>query len=177
MHPNRAPPDPDRHLKRLHRVFEVSQRLQNLATRRHASPTKITKEQMERELLGRSKELRTARQTVLQATHRYVLELIGEHFGLEADEVEAGILDDDLYVRLVDEFVMRGGRMAILFFYDEFTHPNVASGRHVPAQKRSKMMRVICSDGSDLQQKGKCVVAYKLNNEKDLDVRSIQDVS
>lgn len=177
MHPNRAPPDPDRHLKRLHKVFEVSKRLQNLATRRHASPTKITKEQKERELLGRSKELRTARQARLQATHRHVLELCAEHFGLDADTVEAGLLDDDLYVRLVDEFVLKGGRMAVLFFYDEFAHPNVASGRHVPAQRHTKMRRVVCSDGTDLQQRGKCVVVYKLNNDKDLDLRTIQDVS
>lgn len=118
-------PDPDRHLKRLQKVFGVSGRIQNLAIRRHTSPRKITKEEQERELLGKSKEMRKKRLTVLQPTHRFVLEMVGEHYGIESDAAEEGILDDDLYVRLMDEFVMKGGRMAVMFFYDEFLHPSV----------------------------------------------------
>lgn len=37
------------------------------------------------------------------------------------------------------------------------------------------MYRLVCSDGTDLKQNGKCVVAYKLANQKDLDLRTIQD--
>lgn len=118
-------PDPDRHLKRLQRVFGVSTRIQDLAIRRHVSPRKITKEEAEREQLANSKDMRKKRQAILQPPHRFVLEVVGEHYGLECDPVEAGVLDDDQYVRLLDEFVQKEGRMAILFFYDDFSHPAV----------------------------------------------------
>lgn len=193
--------DPDRHIKRLNMVFGVSKRLQTLAYQRFHSPTGVSKEQQERELIAKSKEMRTARSVVLQPPHRFVLEMVSEHYGLTPDEVEAGILDDDQYVQLLDEFCAAGMRMAIMFFYDEFIYPNLSefrvvllvicvsncttyilvfgateSGRHVASKKFTKILRVVCSDGSDLQQKGKCVVAYKLSNDKELDIRNCQEV-
>lgn len=135
-------PDPDRHLKRLQKVFGVSERIQQLALRRHTSPKKITKEEQERELLGKSKELRKRRLGVLTASHRFVLEMVGEHFGLEADGVEEGVVDDDHYVRLLDEFVCKDGRMAIMFFYDEFTHPSVGTS-HSAKTLRSVVVHTV----------------------------------
>lgn len=38
-------------------------------------------------------------------------------------------------------------------------------------------MRTIVSDGTDQKQSGKCVAVYKMSKDKDLDLRSIQDVS
>lgn len=37
-------------------------------------------------------------------------------------------------------------------------------------------MRTIVSDGTDQKQSGKCIAVYKMNKDKDLDLRSIQDV-
>lgn len=65
--------------------------------------------------------------------------------------------------------------LVLILIFWKLTHTE--SGRHVISKKFTKIFRVVCSDGSDLQQKGKCVVAYKLTNEKELDIRNIQDVS
>lgn len=37
------------------------------------------------------------------------------------------------------------------------------------------MLRAICSDGTDTRQLGRCVIAYRISNEKELDMRNVQD--
>lgn len=115
--------DPERHLKRLQQVFGVTSRIQELATKRRKSPTKISKDAEEKALLAQSKELRTRRMGAMTPAHRFVCEVVGEHYGLECDEVVDGVIDDDQYVQLLDEFIKKDGRMALMFFYGEFQHP------------------------------------------------------
>lgn len=38
------------------------------------------------------------------------------------------------------------------------------------------MKRAICSDGNDIKIPGQCVLVYRLNNNKRLDLRTIQEV-
>lgn len=122
---NQDPDDPDRHLKRLQQTFGVTTRVQQLATKRRKSPTKISKDAEEKGILAQSKEMRTRRLGAMSPTHRFVCEVVGEHYGLECDEVVDGVTDDDRYVQLVDEFNKKDGRMAIMFFYGEFQHPPI----------------------------------------------------
>lgn len=46
-------PDPDRHLKRVGRIFNVSSRIQKLAVQRKASPSKVVKDKDDRETIVR----------------------------------------------------------------------------------------------------------------------------
>lgn len=125
---NNDPDDPDRHLKRLQQTFGVTNRVQQLAIRRRKSPTKISKDAEEKALLAQSKEMRTRRLGTIQPPHRYVCEVVGEHYGLECDEIVEGVIDDDRYVELLEEFIKRDGRMAVMFFHGEFQHPSIGKG-------------------------------------------------
>lgn len=49
------------------------------------------------------------------------------------------------------------------------------SGRYVSSKKYDKLERLVCSDGLDIQHYGRCLVVYRFNNEKDLDIRTIHD--
>lgn len=122
---NPDPNDPDRHLHRLQQTFGVTTRLQQLATKRRKSPTKISKDAEEKALLAQSKEMRTRRLGAMTPVHRFVCEVVGEHYGLECDEVVDGVIDDDKFVQLLDEFAKKDERMAVMFFYNEFQHPPV----------------------------------------------------
>lgn len=119
--------DPDRHLKRLKKVFGVSERIQKLAIRRHKSPTRITKEVEEKAILAKSKDLRKARQAAIGQVHRYILETIANVFDIETDKVIDGIVDSDRYIELLKEFCNKNGRSAIVFFYDWFSFPAIGN--------------------------------------------------
>lgn len=124
---NQDPDDPDRHIKRLNQLFGVTSRLQELAVRRRKSPTKISKDAEEKAALAQSKEARTRRQGAMTPPHRFICEVVGEHYGLECEEIVEGVIDDDQYVQLLDEFVKKDGRMAVMFFYGEFQHPSAGN--------------------------------------------------
>lgn len=188
-------PDPERHLKRLEKVFGVSGRIQQLATQRRKSPTKVTKNADDKVLLAKSLELRALRLAAIAPPQRFILDTVASHFNVNVETMVEGMCDDDAYIQLLNNFVARDGRKFIAFFYDEFQHPSIGefekkciavfdavfkvqfsgSGRHVTAQKYTKMLRAICSDGTDTRQMGRCVVAYRISNEKELDMRNVQE--
>ena len=133
---NPQEPDPERHLKRLKLVFGVSGRIQKLSVRQHKSPTKISNDVLQKELLVKSKELRKARLNQLGAQHRYILDVVGECFDQECDEMINGMTDSDKYIELLNMFVSSKGPKCIMFFYDMFPHP--PAGKCVIIQVRQK---------------------------------------
>lgn len=117
--------DPERHLKRLQKVFGVSGHIQNLAIRRHKSPTQITKEVEEKAILAKSKGLRKDRLREIGQIHRYILEVIANAFQIDTDKAIDGIIDSDWYIELLRSFVNKNGRSVIVFFYDWFPYPAI----------------------------------------------------
>lgn len=118
-------PDPDRHLKRLQEVFGVSGRIQNLAVRRRKEVVVVSKEEKDREMMARSKEMRTKRLSGISPTHRYVLELVAGHFDVDTDIISDGMCDEERHCELLNLFVCRNGPMGVAFFYDEFPYPGI----------------------------------------------------
>lgn len=117
--------DPDRHLKRLQKVFGVSGRIQNLAIRRHKSPTRINKEAEQKAILAKSTDIRKARLNEIGQVHRFILESVANVFKIDTDRAIDGIADADRYIGLMKEFVQKRGRFAIVFFYDWFPYPGI----------------------------------------------------
>lgn len=165
------------YLEFLTDTYGISARVQRLAIARAQSPPKITAEQILREQLETARAQRKRRDAIVSTVHRCVCEIVGEHYGVEGDDVADGVLDDDHYVELLNQFVTAGTRQAVMFFYGDYSYPAMSSGRHVPALKDTKLARCIISDGTDVRQFGKCVAVYKMSGAKDLDMRYLQDVS
>lgn len=118
-------PDPERHLKRLEKVFGVSGRIQELAIRRRKSPTKVTKNADDKVLLAKSLELRALRLAAIGSVQRFILDSVAFHFDVKLETIIEGMCDDDAYIELLSSFVARDGRKSIAFFYDEFQHPSI----------------------------------------------------
>lgn len=51
------------------------------------------------------------------------------------------------------------------------------SGRYNPKLKNETMFRAICSDGQDIQVTGECVLAYRNDNKKNIEMRTLADVN
>lgn len=116
-------PDPERHLKRIEKVFGVSELIQTLAIRQYKSPTKIAKDVELKDVLAKSKDLRTKRLAALGTTERYVLEMVAEQFCCDTESIVDGMVDSDGHIELLKSFVEQDGRLAVMFFYDLFAHP------------------------------------------------------
>lgn len=122
-------PDPDRHLKRLQKVFGVSAKIQNLAIRRHKSPTRINKEAEQKAILAKSSDLRKVRLNEIGQVHRFILDSVANVFDIDTDRAIDGMADADRYIGLLKEFVQKNGRLAIVFFYDWFPYPGIGITR------------------------------------------------
>lgn len=173
---NARHPELEPYLKFLTDTYGITPRCQRLAMARAVSPPRISAEEILRAKLENAKKQRKVRDTIVSTPHRWVCEVVGEHFGVDTDAIVDGVLDDDYYVMLLDQFVQAGSRMQVLFSYDWYSHPPLSSGRHVVAQKDKNMLRCTLTDGTDVRLQGKLVAAYKLGSTKDLDMRSIQEV-
>lgn len=51
------------------------------------------------------------------------------------------------------------------------------SGRYIHKERFNKMLRAICSDGSDTRLCAKSIIAYRLDNDVDVDSKAIGSVS
>lgn len=51
------------------------------------------------------------------------------------------------------------------------------SGRYVHKERFNKMLRAVCSDGSDTRLGAKSIIVYRLDNDIDVDPKAIASVS
>lgn len=115
--------DPERHLKRLQKVFGVSKKIQELAL--SAIKEDATSEEMKKaaEALANAKIDRIKRMDLLNLRHQFIIDSIAEQFNVISDELIQGIADEDIHVNLLHEFVEKNGSKVLIFFYDQFPHP------------------------------------------------------
>lgn len=115
--------DPERHLKRLQKVFGVSKKIQELALSSIKSDP--TAEQLKKEAaaLENAKLLRRMRHTRLDSVHRQLIEIAAEHMNLSPDEIIEGIIDEDNHIDIIDHFLSENGSRSLFFYYDYFSHP------------------------------------------------------
>lgn len=115
--------DPERHLKRLQKVFGVSKRIQELAL--SAIKEDATSEEMKRtaELLAKSKIDRKKRMDLLDSRHQFILDMVADQFNITSDQLIQGIIDENIHVNFLHEFVKKNGLQVLIFYYDLFPHP------------------------------------------------------
>lgn len=115
--------DPDRHIKRLEKVFGVSAQIHGLVLKREKSSHQLTKEQEIQETLAKSKIRRTERLNNIGQCQHYVLDIAADYFGVQTDTIINGIADADQDVELMKSFAEANGKLAIMLFYEELPHP------------------------------------------------------
>lgn len=115
--------DPDRHLKRLQKVFGVSKKIQELAVSKIKSDPTSDELIKEAESLAEAKNKRKQRIDSIDAQHRYVIDMVADQFNVSGDELIEGVADAYKNVQLLHSIVEKNGHRAIIFFYDSFNHP------------------------------------------------------
>lgn len=129
--------DPERHLKRLQKVFGVSKKIQELAVstvKGDASTHDLIKEA---EALTRAKAARGKRIESIEPQHQYIIDMVAEMLDVQADEVVAGIADAEQNVGLLNSIVEKMGAKAVIFLYDQFPHPT--KGKRISRERTEAM--------------------------------------
>lgn len=116
--------DPERHLKRLQKVFGVSKRLKELATNTLKTDGSTHELIKEAEALTRAKAFRAKRTGCIEPHHQYLIDLVAEMLDIPTDEVTAGMADADQNINLLQSIMEKMGVTAVIFQYDNFPHPS-----------------------------------------------------
>ncbi|XP_076759064.1 dynein heavy chain 8, axonemal kl-3 [Xylocopa sonorina] len=124
--------------------------------------------------LVKFKENRIARQTLLRATHRQVLEVVAFILNVDPDLLEEGVVDKDEYINVFDSFFLKDGKRAILIHYQLMEPPPFESGRWSPQYEREiQMIRCCVTDGLTEQLSGKFVIVYRLKSDIDFETKHL----
>ncbi|CAD1473088.1 unnamed protein product [Heterotrigona itama] len=143
--------------------------------KRRVALEKIPTESL-KERLAKFKENRNARQGLLKATHRQVLEVAAFILNIDPDTLEEGVIDRDEYISVLDSFFVKDGKRAILIHYQPMEPPPFESGRWIPQyEEEIEVIRCCVTDGSTEQLSGKCVIVYRLKSDTDLETKHLQD--
>lgn len=115
--------DPERHLKRLQKVFGVSKKIQELAVSTVKGDATTLDLIKEAEAITRAKAARAKRIESIEPHHQYIIDMVAELLDVSADEVVAGIADTEHNVKLLNSIVDKMGAKAVIFLYDQYPHP------------------------------------------------------
>lgn len=154
---------------KLQKLFGVSRKIKRLLYKQQ----KQTPEELALFLLA-NKEYRQARLGSLGANHRFVLEIAADILALEADEVIAGIIDENDYVDLINSLFNENGTSACMISYQSMLLP-MTSGRYNEKLKNTPIKRTICIKSDDTFLKDKWICAFRTNFSKAIDNRTIPE--
>lgn len=115
--------DPDRHLKRLLKVVNVTKKIQDLAESKIQHNVSPENKALEAKLIEEAKKKRKERTNSLDASHMYILDIVASLIGISSDEAIEGIVDSDEHVKLLLSLVAAKGKKSVIFSYNLFNHP------------------------------------------------------
>lgn len=167
--------DPDRNLKKLRKLFGVSHTIQKQTTTRRVSVTDQERDELERKRIQLLKESRQQRISSLGANHRYILEIVADLNNTDTEEIVMGVVDDTEYVDLLNSVMIKGGSRACMLSYAQMEGFPLNSGRYIDSMKRQKVKRTILKPVEKVELHGKWVVAYRNNNNKNIENRTVSD--
>lgn len=116
--------DPERHLKRLQKVFGVSKKIQQLAVSTLKRDTTTHDLIKEAEALNRAKIARAKRIEAIEPQHQHITEMVADLLNIPADEIIASMADTERNIEFLSSILEKMGIKAVLFLYDEFPHPS-----------------------------------------------------
>ncbi|XP_065162016.1 uncharacterized protein [Atheta coriaria] len=156
---------------------DAHQAVANFRSNKYRGHNLSTVSQMEniKERLNKYKENRLARLSTLQLPHRHIIEMVALFLGIDQNEVVEGVIDLEAHVNLLNAFMSKGDKHAIIFFYQDDEAPPLETGRYsafVTGLKEKIEKRVFVSDGLHTAFKEQAVVVYKVED-KDLEMRNL----
>ncbi|XP_077975281.1 dynein axonemal heavy chain 8-like [Styela clava] len=126
-----------------------------------------------KEKQARYREDRDKRKVRLAATHKYFVHYVADHLELENAYVEDFVLDSAEQLDFLDDFIRKGGRKTLMFYYQEGEPPKLESGRTM--QKVEKLQKIFITDGTKEALTGQCLYFIKPKGDAQLSVRNANE--
>lgn len=162
--------DPERHLKRLHGVVGVSKRIQDLVLRRRVSPPLITQEDKVKEIVLKAKDARANRLSQLGPKQYYLIDIASVCFKVPNESIVDCIIDTQQTVDLFLQFFEAVGMQIILMQHQMDAAPTLESGRfRMDVRNQETMMTLFSTGKGNKTIKGKCLMVYRLQKEREVD--------
>ncbi|KAF7690400.1 dynein axonemal heavy chain 8-like [Silurus meridionalis] len=109
------------------------------------------------------KQARENRQSLLTASHQYLINVLASVLSLEESVAEEFILDSPS-LDPIDDFFAKGGTKSIIFVYQESEVPGIECGRTFPGvEEGAKIMRLFLANLQETDLKGLCLFFMKNN--------------
>lgn len=186
--------DPEHNLKKIREVFQVSTRIQDLVRARKQSPPQTSRQSDSKEQLVRipfcvvgfsllklifkqslAKDRRADRLSQIATRERYVLDIAADLLNVDPEVLIEGVCDSDHYVELLESFFETDGAPLIVVGYQLLPAPGSESGRYSHKRRHDQIVNGFITDG-DVPIKDRCVVAFRQNTAKGLEIATIPDV-
>ncbi|XP_064014378.1 dynein axonemal heavy chain 8 [Pogoniulus pusillus] len=120
------------------------------------------------------KEARECRRKQIDASYKYIFEVLSVRLGLDLPTVEEMILDAPS-LEAFDSFFAKGGSKALKIFYQEGDAPGIECGRTIPGVgKGSKMMQLYVDDIPD-KFVGLCLFFVRCRNDNPINIKTIHE--
>ncbi|NXF53111.1 DYH8 protein, partial [Oceanites oceanicus] len=122
----------------------------------------------------RYKEAREYRRTKVDASYKYIFEVLSVRLGLDLTTVEEMILDAPS-LEAFDSFFAKGGSKTLKVFYQEGEAPGIECGRTIPGVvKGSKMMQFYVDNTPD-KFIGLCLFFVRCKNDSRISAKTIHE--
>ncbi|CAG9855812.1 unnamed protein product [Phyllotreta striolata] len=126
-----------------------------------------------KEKIQKTKEARNTRYQEMTMAQRYICDIVASYLNMDTAELIEYIIDDQLHMDLMDDFVKKDtGNKCILFYYQMGPPFGIETGRLSSA--KDPIIRIFVTNGVTYPLRNKAFAVYKLNN-VNIEVKNITD--
>ncbi|KYO43430.1 hypothetical protein Y1Q_0013495 [Alligator mississippiensis] len=127
-----------------------------------------------KEKQARYRDARESRKMKVDASYKYIFEVLGDRLSLDVTTVEEMILDGPSLAAF-DNFFAKGGNRTLKFLYQEGDAPGVECGRTIPGVvKGTKIMRLYVDTTPD-KFKGLCLFFTRYKNDIPVNAKTMHE--
>uniref|UniRef100_A0A663EUR1 Dynein axonemal heavy chain 8 n=1 Tax=Aquila chrysaetos chrysaetos TaxID=223781 RepID=A0A663EUR1_AQUCH len=159
--------------------FSSSQESFSIASRRlsrfcRSTSGVLSLQEVLKEKQAQYKEAREYRRKKVDASYKYIFEVLSVRLGLDLTAVEEMILDAPS-LEAFDSFFAKGGSKTLKVFYQEGEAPGIECGRTIPGVvKGSKMMQLYVDNTPD-KFTGLCLLFVRCKNDSPLSAKTMHE--
>uniref|UniRef100_A0A8B9E3F0 Dynein axonemal heavy chain 8 n=1 Tax=Anser cygnoides TaxID=8845 RepID=A0A8B9E3F0_ANSCY len=174
-----APEDAGARPARQMAAFSPSQETFSAASRKlsrfcRSSSGVLSLQEALKEKQARYKEAREYRRTKIDASYKYVFEVLSVRLGLDVTTVEEMILDSPS-LEAFDSFFAKGGSKALKIFYQEGDVPGIECGRTFPGVVKGSKMLQLYVDNTPDKFVGLCLFFVRFKNDSPINAKTIHE--
>ncbi|NXW53015.1 DYH8 protein, partial [Eurystomus gularis] len=120
------------------------------------------------------KEAREHRRAKVDASYKYIFEVLSVRLGLDLTTVEEMILDAPS-LKAFDSFFAKGGSKTLKIFYQEGEAPGIECGRTIPGVVKGSQMMQLYVNNTPEKFMGLCLFFVRCRNDSPISAKTIHE--